>query len=76
MTYRRIFFTLLGAGLCLTAGLAYQREFRVYPSLEAYDDVPVPTDWREKSEWVFARLMFPSSRFARFDRWGRDWREG
>ena len=76
MTFQRIVLVLLGAGLCLTGGLAYQREFRVYPSLEAYDDIPVPTDWREKSEWVFARLMFPSSRFARFDRWGRDWREG
>ena len=58
---------------------AFQKPFRVYPSMEAYDDIPLPPDWQEKAEWVQARLMYPQhpeARFARF-RYGRlDWREG
>ena len=65
-----------GALLCLSTALAFQKQFRVYPSLEPYDVVPLPADYQERTEWVFARLMFPSSRYARFERWGRDWREG
>ncbi|MFN7998641.1 MAG: DUF4159 domain-containing protein [Bryobacteraceae bacterium] len=71
------------AGLVLiTALCAFDRPFRVYPSLEPYDDVTLPEDWQQKSEWVFARLMYPqhpNARFARFARWrnGRvDWRQG
>jgi len=62
---------------------AVQRPFRVYPSMEPYDDVPLPPDWRESTEWVFARLMYPQHPNAHFGRWGRrfgggmpDWREG
>ena len=56
----------------LTVLCAFQRPFRVYPSLEPYDNVPLPGDWREKAEWVFARLMYPqhpNARFARYTRW-------
>ena len=66
----------------LTALCAFQRPFRVYPSLEPYDNVPLPEDWREKAEWVFARLMYPqhpNARFARYTRWfgeGGGWTEG
>src|SRR5262249_15426569 len=28
------------------------------PAVE-YNDFPAPPDWNEKTEWVFARLMFP-----------------
>jgi hypothetical protein len=73
----------LGCGLALvTAMYAFQRPFRVYPSLEPYDDVPIPPDYQEKTEWVFARLMYPPHPFARFSRFRRrfgggvDWREG
>jgi len=57
------------------------RPFRVYRSLEAYDDVELPTDYEEKTEWVQARLMYPPHPFGRFSRprgFGgfRDWREG
>jgi hypothetical protein len=64
-------------GLC-----AFQKPFRVYPSMEAYDNIPLPPDWQEKAEWVQARLMYPNHPEARFSRWGRryggppDWREG
>src|SRR5262249_28406930 len=59
----------------------FQRPFRVYPSLEPYDAVALPPDWQEQTEWVFARLMYPSHPNARFSRFyaGRavlDWREG
>lgn len=69
-----------GAGL-VTALFAFQRPFRVYPSMEAYDDIPLPPDYQEKTEWVQARLMYPQHPDARFGgrRWrfgSSDWREG
>ena len=73
----------LGCGLALIGAVyAFQRPFRVYPSLEPYDDIPIPPDYQEKTEWVFARLMYPPHPFARFSHFGRrfggeaDWREG
>jgi hypothetical protein len=72
----------IGAGIAfLTTLYAFQRPFRVYQSLEAYDDIPLPVDYKEPAEWVQARLMYPphpQARFTRGYRWGasRDWREG
>ena len=67
-------------GVALVAALfAYQRPFRVYPSMEPYDDIPLPADYQEKSEWVQARLMYPQHPNARFGRrrWGvGDWTQG
>jgi hypothetical protein len=34
------------------------KPFREYPGRE-YVDFPLPPDYREKTEWVFARLMYP-----------------
>ena len=72
--------------LALIGGLyAFQRPFRVYRSMEPYDNIPLPPDWEEKSEWVQARLMYPNHPEARFGGRGRyrfcfgvsnDWREG
>ncbi|MBV8843935.1 MAG: DUF4159 domain-containing protein [Bryobacterales bacterium] len=68
------------AVLVFAASLAaFQKPFRVYRSMEAYDDIPLPADYQEKSEWIFARLMYPPHPYARFGggRWRRiDWREG
>lgn len=69
----------LAAGAC--AAFAWQQAFRVYPSLEPYDNVPVPRDWGEHTEWVFGRLMYPehpNAMFGRRSRWGgeQNWREG
>jgi len=80
MNYRKAL-VLLGAGAGLiTALYSAQRPFRVYPSLEAYDNVELPEDYKQKSEWVFARLMYPqhpNARFGNFRRFGLlDWREG
>jgi len=72
----------LGAGISLVAALyGFQRPFRVYSSMEPYDNVELPADWQEKSEWIFASLMYPqhpNARFGRFYRYGGmvDWREG
>ena len=56
---------------------AYQRPWRLFESLERYDDIPVPADGKDPAEFVFARLMYPSLPFARFEfRGRRDWREG
>src|SRR6266702_1209437 len=75
----------LGCGLILIgAACAWQRPFRVYPSMEPYDDIPLPSDWQNKSEWVFGRLMYPQHPQAHFNRYSRryggggimDWREG
>jgi hypothetical protein len=71
---------LLGIGfLAIGALWAFQKPFRVYPSMEGYDNIALPPDWQSKTEWTQARLMYPQhpdARFARF-RYGRlDWREG
>ncbi len=72
--------------LCILAFLgtlfAFQRPFREYPGVE-YNDFPLPADWSEKTEWVFARLMYPPMPGVHgrgYRGWGRygmfDWREG
>lgn len=57
---------------------ATPRKFRVYRSLEAYDDIELPSDFTIPAEWVQARLMYPPHPGGRFSRPrnGRDWREG
>ena len=56
---------------------AWQMPFREYPAQE-YTNFPLPADYRQPAEFVFARLMYPDGRnqrgFGRFAR--RDWREG
>jgi hypothetical protein len=80
MNYRSAL-VLLGAGAALISVLsAAKRQFRVYPSMEAYDNVELPADFQEQTEWVFARLMYPQHPRARFGGYrrfgGGDWREG
>jgi hypothetical protein len=75
-------FFVLGL-LGLSALYAFQRPFREYPGIE-YNDFPLPADYQEKTEWAFARLMYPQAAGGRgfgfgfgggFNR-GGDWREG
>jgi hypothetical protein len=82
MNFRKACLCAAG-GMALLGGLyAFQQPFRVYPSMEPYDDIALPPDYQEKSEWIFARLMYPQHPNARFARWSRryggvlDWREG
>ena len=55
--------------------LAFQLPFREYPAIE-YNDFPIPADFQEKTEWAFARLMYPPAPSARFSRGRRDWAHG
>ena len=70
---------LRGAGFAaafLGAIYAFQRPFRQFPGVE-YENFETPPDWREQTEWTFARLMFPpgpnDGYAGRFD---GDFREG
>jgi hypothetical protein len=68
-----------GAMLFLTALMA-QRPFREFPGNE-YEDFPLPPDYLDKGEWVFARLMYPPANVGRYGygygyRFRGDWRLG
>ncbi|HEY2012023.1 MAG TPA: DUF4159 domain-containing protein [Bryobacteraceae bacterium] len=73
---------LAGLGV-LSAFQNFKKQWREYPAFE-YNDFPIPPDYQEKTEWVFARLMYPNAAFARgggrgFGRFGRfaaDWTQG
>jgi len=64
-------------GLTLISALyAFQKPFRQYPGVE-YFSFELTPDWQEKTEWVFARLMFPPGRLDGYrGRFDGDWREG
>jgi hypothetical protein len=55
---------------------AFQRPFKQYPSVE-HPSYPIPPDWQQKTEFAFARLMYPpgpnDGYRGRFD---GDWRLG
>jgi len=76
-----------GALACLGVLSAFQnfgKPWREYPGVE-YNTFPTPPDYQEKTEWIFARLMYPNAEFGyggygrrgfgrRFGGW--DWRQG
>ena len=69
---------MLAAGVtALLATALAQRPFREYPGNE-YESFPIPPDYQEKTEWTFARLMYPPAYGMgrrRFGGWG-DWTQG
>jgi hypothetical protein len=77
---------LSGSSLMLLTGLyagssSGPRPFRIYRSLEPYDDIGLPEGYAEKTEWIQARLMYPPHPGGLYSRpigFGgyRDWREG
>jgi len=77
MRARKVF-ALSGSVIAFLGTLyAFQRPFREYPGIE-YNNFPLPPDFEEKTEWTFARLMYPqvSGRFGfRLGRYG-DWTKG
>ncbi len=78
MGARRALWTAAGSLVLLATALA-QRPFREYPGNE-YENFPLPPDWQQKTEWAFARLMYPPAYgrrggFGRFGRFG-DWTQG
>jgi hypothetical protein len=59
---------LAGGAIALVATVhAFQMPFREYPGVE-YNNFQLPSDYQEKTEFVFARMMFPAAPGARFDR--------
>jgi hypothetical protein len=80
MNYRKALLLVSAGAALLSAIYAAKRPFRVYPSMEPYDDIELPPDFQDQSEWVFARLMYPQHPRARFGGYrrfgGGDWREG
>jgi hypothetical protein len=58
-----------GLALVLLTGAlaAFQlTPFREYPGVEyRLGDIPLPSDYQEKTEWTFARLMYPLSPYSR-----------
>jgi len=75
MRYRRLF----GCACTLaffSALYAVQQPFRQYPGVE-YRRFELPPDWEEKTEWAFARLMFPPGPNDGYrGRYDGDWRLG
>ena len=66
------------AGLALISVMyAYQRPFRALPGLEYDERFPLPKDYMQKGEWVFARLMYPpvGRYYGGFMQYG-SWKEG
>lgn len=61
--------------LCGQSVVLAQRAFRVYRSLEAQADVPLPPDYRVPGEFVMARLMYPTSPEFGWFGFG-DWTQG
>lgn len=76
---RRQLFLLFAIVIAGTGALfAFQSPFREYPGQE-YNDFPVPPDYQDKTEFVFARLMYPDAAGGfgfGFRRRFADWREG
>jgi hypothetical protein len=70
--------TLLLCLLLAAAGVlaAFQMPFREYEGME-YNNFPLPADYKNKGEFVFARLMYPQGDWGIFGWLYRyDWREG
>ena len=63
----------------MVCALFAQKPFREYPAWESYS-LPAPADHLKPAEWVFARLMYPTTRYqidwqSEFRR-GFDWHLG
>src|SRR5579863_992681 len=76
----RALLTVGGTAALVGTLFAFQKPFREYPGIE-YNDFPLPADAYDKSEWKFARLMYPQDPYARgFNaggfRGGGDWKHG
>jgi hypothetical protein len=67
-------------GLSVIVSLyAFQQPFHEFPGVEySPGEVPLPLDYQEKTEWAFARLMFPGGGFddGYYPRFQGDYRLG
>ena len=66
--------TFLAAGALLFFGTlyAFQKPFREFSGTEYYaGNIPLPPDWNDKTEFTFARLMFPGGPLDGYQMTGR-----
>jgi hypothetical protein len=75
MTLRKPARWVMCAALCVGALVAWQRPFRELPGIE-YHSFERPDDWEEKTEWAFARLMFPPGPLNGYRGRDLDWHTG
>ncbi len=82
MGWRKVAGAIAGGIAFLSAAYAvgqHQHTWREYPAFE-YNNFPIPPDYQEKTEWVFARLMYPNMDGVHNRGYGRygnvDWRQG
>jgi hypothetical protein len=61
--------------LCLGALYAFQRPFRQFPGVE-YFTFDLTPDWQEKTEFAFARLMFPPGPLNGYRGRDAEWHQG
>ena len=70
------------SGVAILGTLYAQLPFREYPGVEyRVGDIALPADYNEKTEWAFARLMYPPAPGGRYGRGfgfrgGGYWTEG
>jgi hypothetical protein len=56
---------------------AFQRPFREFQGIEyRLGSIPLPPDYQEKTEWAFARLMFPPGPLNGYRGRDREWHTG
>ena len=73
---RRAVAIAVGSCALITVLSAFQRPFKEYPGLE-YNNFPLPPDYQEKTEWAFARLMYPPvGRYYGGVEFNGSWKEG
>src|SRR6201996_8473946 len=76
MTWRRVAICVALVG----TAFAFQRPFREFPGVEyRVGDIPLPPDYKEHTEWTFARLMYPpiaGGRYGGYGGYGRFGRRG
>jgi hypothetical protein len=67
----------IGVFILVTALYGFQRPWREYPGVE-YAHFDVPRDFQEKTEWTFARLMYPpvARIYGGFEIVPGGWKEG
>jgi uncharacterized protein DUF4159 len=77
MTLRKSLWWAMSLALLGTL-YAFQAPFHEYPGVEyRLGDIPLPPDYQEKTEWTFARLMYPPAPGGRYGRgFGFGYRNG
>ena len=62
---------------CMGALCAFQRPFREFPGIEyRLGVIPLPQDYQEKTEWAFARLMYPPGPLNGYEGRDAEWHQG